>query len=135
MTRLCLDTSAYSRFKSGHPRAVELIDGAEWVGLPSVAVGELWTGFLQGRHADRNVSELRTFLAHPAVREISVDSDVARVYAEIVVDLRRTGPPLPTNDVWIAACAASVGATVLTFDAHFQSIRRVGSIVLPVEAP
>jgi predicted nucleic acid-binding protein len=130
LSRICLDTSAYSRFKNGHPRAVELIDGAEWVGLPTVAVGELWTGFLRGRQTDRNAAELRAFLAHPAVREIPVDLEVARTYAEIVTDLRRAGTPLPTNDVWIAASAASVGATVLTFDGHFEGIRRVGSVIL-----
>jgi predicted nucleic acid-binding protein len=130
LTRICLDTSAYSRFKSGHPRAVEVIDGAEWVGLPSVAIGELWTGFLQGSQIDRNAAELRAFLAHPAVKEIPVDHEVARTYAEIVTDLRRAGTPLPTNDVWIAASAASAGATVLTFDGHFNAIRRVGSVVL-----
>jgi len=48
MSRLCLDTSAYSHFKLGDRRAVQLIDSAEWVGVPSIVVGELWTGFLFG---------------------------------------------------------------------------------------
>jgi predicted nucleic acid-binding protein len=135
LSRLCLDTSAYSRFKSGHAQAVELIDAAEWVGLPAVALGELWAGFLLGTKLDRNAAELQAFLAHPSVEEIPVDGDVARAYAEIVVELRRAGTPLPTNDVWIAASAARFGATVLTFDGHFQSIRRVGSIILEPYPP
>ena len=52
------------------------------------------------------------------------------VYAEIVVALREAGTPLPVNDIWIAACAAAAGASVLTYDAHFRSIRRIGSIIL-----
>ena len=49
MTRICLDTSAYSRFKRGEAAAIEVIDEAEWVGVPAVVLGELRTGFLLGR--------------------------------------------------------------------------------------
>lgn len=59
-----------------------------------------------------------------------VDDLVAQIYAEIVVALRQSRRPLPTNDIWIAACAARAGATVLTFDAHFAEIDRVGALVL-----
>ena len=51
-------------------------------------------------------------------------------YADIVVELRRLGTPIPTNDIWIAALAAREGATVLTTDGHFASIGRVGSVIL-----
>ena len=61
---------------------------------------------------------------------LSITEDVARIYGEIFVDLRRRGRPLPTNDIWIAATAARMGATVLTFDDHFREIVRVGSLVL-----
>ncbi|HEY3567135.1 MAG TPA: hypothetical protein VGP73_04305 [Thermoanaerobaculia bacterium] len=47
MSRYCLDTSAYSHFKRGDPAVVDLIDRADWLGLPSIALGELWIGFLQ----------------------------------------------------------------------------------------
>ena len=131
MSRLCLDTSAYSNFKRGHGRVTELIDSAEWIGLPAIVVGELWTGFVLGRRREENSLELEEFMAHPVVEELSVDSHVARIYAEIVVDLRSPGTMVPTNDVWIAALAARAGATVLTYDDHFDSISRVGSLVLP----
>jgi predicted nucleic acid-binding protein len=130
LSRLVLDTSAYSQFQRGHPETVARIDGAAWVGVPSVTVGELETGFRLGRRYDANHDLLERFLANPAVELMSVDGDVARIYAEIVAALRRAGRPLPTNDIWIAACAASVGATVLTFDAHFAEIDRVGALVL-----
>lgn len=131
MTRLCLDTSAYSYFKRGDGRVVELIDRAEWIGLPAIVVGELWTGFGLGRRKDENIRELEAFMDHPVVEELKVDSHVARIYGEIVADLRAAGSPLPTNDIWIAASAAGAGATVLTYDEHFDKIVRVGAIVLP----
>ena len=132
MSRVCLDTSAYSRFRRGDAPVVEIISTARWVGLPSVVLGELSTGFLLGGQAARNEEELRRFLRHPLVEVLDVDDDAARIYAEIMVALRKAGtPPTPTNDVWIAALAARAGATVLTYDQHFQLIHRVGARILP----
>ena len=41
MSRICLDTSAYSHFRRGEPRVVEYLDRADWIGVPSIVVGEL----------------------------------------------------------------------------------------------
>jgi len=130
LSRFCLDTSAYSQFKRGEPQVVELLDSAEWIGVPSIVIGELWLGFLQGERLERNVRELNEFLDNPVVHELVIDRDVGQIYGEIVVALRRTGTPLPTNDIWIAAAAARSGAAVLTYDSHFASIQRTGPIVL-----
>lgn len=133
MSRYCLDTSAYSQFKRGEKRFVELIDRAEWIGIPAIAIGELRVGFLLGRRRDANEAELGAFLANPVVQSLDVDAEVSTHYAEIVIDLRRAGTPLPTNDIWIAATAARHGAIVLSSDAHYDAIPRVGSIVIAEE--
>ncbi|MEX2526210.1 MAG: type II toxin-antitoxin system VapC family toxin [Gemmatimonadota bacterium] len=132
MSRYCLDTSAYSRFQLGDEGVTDLMDGAAWVGMPAVTLGELRTGFLLGNRGEWNEERLNRFLVHPAVELLPVDEEVARTYAEIVVELRTAGTPLPTNDIWIAATAARHGAPVLTFDAHFRRMGRVGSVVLDV---
>ncbi len=130
MSRLCLDTSAYSNFKRGEARAVQLISRAGWLGVPTVVLGELRTGFLVGHRKARNEAELQRFLDDSSVEVLVVDNEAACIYAEIMLALRKAGTPLPTNDVWIAAVAAREDATVLTYDAHFGSIARVGSQVL-----
>lgn len=130
MSRWCLDTSAYSHFQRGHAAVIDLLDSAEWIGVPAIVVGELWTGFIEGRMAKQNRELLRAFLLNPIVEEIVVDREVAQLYGEILSTLRSNGSPMPTNDVWIAACAVRHGATVLTFDSHFTAISRVGSVVL-----
>ena len=130
MMRLCLDTSAYSNFCRGEFRVVEHVDRAEWVGVPSVVIGELRAGFLIGNRTDENIDQLEEFLRHPAVEVVAMDENVAQIYGEIFADLRARGRPLPTNDIWIAASAARAGATVLTFDAHFREVVRVGTLVL-----
>lgn len=118
----------------GEPGIVELIDRAGWIGVPSIVLGELHSGFLAGRHAGRNEEELERFLGHPVVDELPVDHEVARIYAEIVLSLRRKGRPLPTNDIWIAASAARAGATLLAYDAHFAAIERIAVLVLESRA-
>ena len=130
MSRFCIDTSGYSQFKRGHGEVAELLDAASYVAVPSIVIGELWIGFLGGARVRENELELSQFLEHRVVEEVPVDRDVARIYAEIVRALKAKGTPLPTNDIWIAASAARVGATVLTFDDHFRAIERVGSLVL-----
>ena len=126
MSRLCLDTSAYSHFRRGHVPVVELLDTASWVGIPAVVLGELRTGFALGSKRADNEERLLAFLAHPVVHELAVDGEVASIYAEIVVALRRAATPVPTNDIWIAATSARQGATVVTYDEHFSRIQRVG---------
>ena len=59
-----------------------------------------------------------------------MDKEVAHIYGEIVVDLRRKGRLLPTNDIWVAESAAPAGAPVLTFDTYFREIVRVGTLIL-----
>jgi predicted nucleic acid-binding protein len=111
-------------------RAAELIDEAEWVGMPAITLGELLSGFRLGARRDRNEAVLREFLANPVVEVLDVDEEVSRHYADIVTDLRTAGTPIPTNDIWIAATAARAGAAVLSADEHFTAIARVGSIML-----
>jgi predicted nucleic acid-binding protein len=131
--RYCLDTSAYSQFKRGHEPVVELIDGAEWIGIPVIVLGELWMGFGLGDRAKRNEGELRAFLAHPVVEVLPIEAEIARRFGEIASGLRRRGTPLPTNDVWIAATSAAAGATLLTYDEHFRRIEQTASRILRIE--
>jgi tRNA(fMet)-specific endonuclease VapC len=130
VSRLCLDTSAYSHFQRGDVSAVNIIGAARWIGVPSIVLGELRTGFFLGGQAEKNEDELRRFLRHPMVEILDVDDDAARIYAEIMVVLRKAGTPLPTNDIWIAAVASRDGASVLTYDEHFRLIHRAGSTIL-----
>jgi len=130
MSRYCLDTSAYSRFQRGDAKVVEVLDQAEWIGVSAVVLGELRTGFLLGGRRERNEAELRDFLSNPVVEVLPADDTVSRHYAEMVVDLRKAGTSVPTNDIWIAATALRSGSPVLTYGAHFRRISRVGAVVL-----
>lgn len=132
MSRYVVDTSAYSYFRRGDPQIVDLIDSADWLGMSAVVLGELEVGFQLGlaSRQESNRTAVREFLADPVVEEVGLNHEIARIYAEIVVALRRAGTPVPSNDIWIAATAARHGVSVLTYDNHFGMIQRAGSIVL-----
>jgi predicted nucleic acid-binding protein len=133
IARYCLDTSAYSQFKRGHEPIVELIDRAEWIGMPAIVLGELWMGFGLGDRLKRNERELRAFLANPVVETLPVDAEVARLFGAIAIGLRRLGTPLPSNDIWIAATSACAGATLLTYDEHFRRVDATASRILRIK--
>ena len=130
MSRFCLDTSAYSHFKRGDSKVVELVDSADWLGMPFIVLGELWVGFIQGGRLEQNEAELNEFLANPVVELLAIDEEVAQIYARILVALRKSATPIPTNDIWIAAVSVRYGASLLTYDAHVHAVTRLGSMVL-----
>lgn len=131
VNKIYLDTSAYTHFKAGDSQTVRIISEAKLVGIPAIVLGELRAGFRVGRRYQYNESELRVFLSNPVVQVFDIDDNASYHYAEIYFDLRRKGTPIPTNDMWVAAIAAREGATVVTFDAHFDLIDKVGKCRLP----
>lgn len=135
MTRLALDTSAYSQFRRGHDQIVDLLDGAREVLVATIVIGELRAGFRAGKRTADNERHLLRFLQQPAVRVLDVDDAAATCYADIWTTLRTAGTPIPTNDMWIAALALREGATIVTYDAHFAHVGAVGSLILSAEPP
>lgn len=129
--RLALDTSAYSRFRSGHPVLVEWLARSETIELSATALGELQAGFLLGRRYRENRLLLDEFLDEPYVSIAPVTHETARRYGEIFANLRRAGTPIPTNDIWIAASALETGAHLVTFDEDFEAIGGLPCTCLP----
>lgn len=132
MSRILLDTSAYSAFKRGHSQARHRIREASQIQLSPVVLGELHAGFLKGARQADNLAELAQFLASPRVEVVAIGEETASRYAVILESLRRAGAPIPTNDIWIAASAMQLGSILVTTDPHFK---RVAQIVVEVMAP
>jgi tRNA(fMet)-specific endonuclease VapC len=109
VSRILLDTSAYSAYTGGHPDLQEPVRHASTVHLSVVVVGELLAAFLKGGRRRQNERRLREFSAEPRVRVLHVDDETAVHFSVIRDHLRRQGTPVPTNDVWIAASAAQHG--------------------------
>jgi predicted nucleic acid-binding protein len=125
VSRIALDTSAYSAFKRGHPQIRYRIREALQIQLSTVVLGELRSGFLKGDHPAKNLAELAQFMASPRVEVVQVDEETAERYAVIFDSLRRAGSPIPTNDIWIAANAMQYGSVLLTTDPHFHAVAQI----------
>jgi tRNA(fMet)-specific endonuclease VapC len=119
MSRVAIDTSAYSALFRKHPGIVEAMRQTEVVLLSPVVIGELRAGFRRGLREDFNETRLAEFRSIHRVRVPEIDEETADYYAEIRQYLKRAGTPLPTNDIWIAATAMQHGCRVLTTDRHF----------------
>ena len=119
MKRL-LDTNAYVELLKGNATVVDLVRSAERIAFSMVVVGELLFGFRNGNRYDRNLAALDDFLSQPWIELAQVTRTTADRFGRIAAALRKTGTPIPTNDIWIAAHALETGAELLTFDRHFE---------------
>ncbi|MEZ5535872.1 MAG: type II toxin-antitoxin system VapC family toxin [Thiolinea sp.] len=120
--KLLLDTNAYSDFMRGHEPVVKQIRSAELLLMSPFVIGELLYGFRNGRHFEKNRTQLDDFLSMSVVEWLPVTLSTSDRYSRIVMDLRRKGRPIPTNDIWIAAHAMESGAELLSRDRHFQEV-------------
>ncbi len=125
MSRLLLDTSAYSALRRGHTGMGELVGAADEVWISAIVLGELHAGFRRGTRRDENERNLARFLSSPRTSIAEVSQETADRYAEILDYLRKAGTPVPTNDVWIAAGAMQHGLVLVTTDAHYEKIPHV----------
>ena len=119
---LLLDTSAYSALMRGEQAVLDVMMRAESVALPSIAIGELLSGFRAGNRQAWNLAQLNHFLSKPSVRVLNVTRETALRYAEVVFYLRKKGKPIPINDIWIASVAIEHGLQLVAIDGHFREI-------------
>jgi tRNA(fMet)-specific endonuclease VapC len=119
---LLIDTNIYTHALRGDQQVVSMLRGANKIGISSISLGELLSGFKAGAREARNREELMAFLDSPRVEIYAIDEDTAEFYAEIMSRLRKLGKPIPTNDIWIAATAFQHGMRLFSKDGHFQFI-------------
>jgi tRNA(fMet)-specific endonuclease VapC len=120
--RLLVDTSAYIQLKRGDEKIAGLVRTAEHLYVSIVVLGELYFGFHGGSRLRENLSELDEFLQHPFVSVAFLTRVSADRFGRIAAALKKSGTPIPTNDIWIAAHALELGAELVTFDEHFNAV-------------
>lgn len=125
MSRVLVDTSAYSAFMRGDASVVATLQRAEQVYLNAIVLGELLAGFRKGSRRQQNEDGLRRFLDSPRVDVLDIDDETAERYALILDTLRRAGTPVATHDLWIAATAMQYGLRLVTLDSDFLKIPQI----------
>ena len=122
MTKILLDTNAYTGFMNGDQVVFDYIIEAETVYISTIMVGELFAGFNGGKKYSKNVEELRLFLTKDGVEILDVTIETSEIFGEIKAELSKKGKMIPLNDIWIAAHAIETGSKLVTYDAHFKTI-------------
>lgn len=122
MKKITLDTNSYSKFFEGDNKILDELNKSALIFVPSIVLGELFHGFYRGSSLTKNEDRLNRFLTKPSVKIASVSIKTAKIYGEIKNKIWKKGYPIPTNDIWIAACAIETNSVLVTYDKHFINI-------------
>jgi len=122
VTKIVLDSSAYTRFVMGDREVLGALSRAKTVYFSVFVLGELLAGFKAGTHEAENKKVLSAFLSKPSVVVLPAGEETADCYGLIWAALRKAGRPIPTNDVWIAAQTMETGSVLISYDAHFAAV-------------
>ena len=122
MNGMLIDTNVYSNAMRGEGSVVATLRRASHIGIASISIGELLSGFKGGTNEQENRAQLAEFLDTPRVALYGVSEDTAEFYASILDGLRDSGTPIPTNDIWIAAVALEHGLRLFSMDHHFGAV-------------
>ena len=128
-----LDSNSITALLNGN---VAIID--KWANLPDedelvtcfVVVAEWEYGILNARDQNKR-EQLRSqgnLILSNLSRVIQSSWEINMAYGQIAAELRRAGTMIPQNDIWIAAVARSIGATVVTNDGHFLMVSKLSVI-------
>lgn len=124
---MILDTNALSAAADDDADAISVLARAEQMAIPVIVIGEYRHGIAQSRNRASYEKWLSGLLNDCMV--LDVRESTTHYYAEIILDLKRKGKPIPTNDIWIAALCQEHSLPLLSRDRHFDlvsGIKRVG---------
>lgn len=121
--KFLLDTNIVIELFDGNKIIADKLNQVPEFFISSVTLGELYIGINRVTNKSKHLKKLTEFLELCAV--IDIDSSTAKIYGELIAALYKKGKPLPTNDVWIAACAKQHNFILITRDKHFDEIDRI----------
>jgi tRNA(fMet)-specific endonuclease VapC len=124
---MILDTNALSAAADDDPAIVAVLARADQIAIPVIALGEYRYGIAQSRHRASYAKWLNGLLHDCQV--LDATEPTTHYYAEITLELKQKGKPIPTNDIWIAALCRQHSLPLLSRDRHFDlvpGVRRIG---------
>ena len=121
--RFLLDTNVFIAAMKGIPAVRDELArlAASDLIVSPIVLGELETGVRKSAFPESNARRLSRLLEF--LELVPVDAAAARHYADIRARLESTGRSIGANDLWIAAQARALGATVVTDNlSEFQRV-------------
>ena len=123
---MIVDTNALSAAADDDPAVIAVLARAEEMALPVIVLGEYRHGIAQSRNHASYDNWLAGLLNDCAVLDIQEPTTVH--YAEIILELKRRGKAIPTNDLWIAALCRQHSLPLLSRDRHFDLVAGIKRI-------
>jgi tRNA(fMet)-specific endonuclease VapC len=120
---MILDTNALSAAADDDPAIASILAGVEQVAIPVIVLGEYRYGIAQSRNHAIYETWLTGLLRDCMV--LDVNEQTTHYYAEITLEFKRKGKPIPTNDIWIAALCRQHRLPLLSRDRHFDLVARI----------
>jgi tRNA(fMet)-specific endonuclease VapC len=117
---MILDTNALSAATDDDAALIAILASADQMAIPTIVLGEYRYGITQSRHRVSYERWLEGLLRDCLV--LDVNEPTTHHYAEISVELKRMGQPIPTNDLWIAALCRQYSLPLLSRDRHFDHV-------------
>lgn len=117
---MILDTNALSAAADDDASILDILAASNSVELPVIVLGEYRYGIFRSRYRARYIRWLDNLIADIAILE--VNQETTHHYADINIELREIGNPIPTNDLWIAALCRQHQLSILSRDRHFDVI-------------
>ena len=102
-----------------------MMRAAEKIFLPFVVLAELRAGFRTGSKSLENERILVRFLHSSRVEVLFPDDQTTHHYAGLLLQLRKQGTPITTNDLWIAAMVVQHDLLLFHRDRHFESLTQI----------
>jgi tRNA(fMet)-specific endonuclease VapC len=123
---MIVDTNALSAAADDDPAVIAVLARAEQMAIPVIVLGEYRHGIAQSRNRAVYEDWLTGLLQDCFVLDIT--EPTTHHYAEITLELKRNGKPIPTNDVWIAALCRQHSLPLLSHDRHFDLVAGIKRI-------
>jgi tRNA(fMet)-specific endonuclease VapC len=124
---MIVDTNALSAAADEDPAVISILTRAAQMAIPVIVLGEYRYGIAKSHHRASYENWLSGLLRDCAV--LDINEPTTQHYAEITLELRRKGKPIPTNDLWIAALCRQHSFPLLSRDRHFDQVpglKRIG---------
>ncbi len=116
-----LDTNAVSALARKDTRLIDALEPAVRLSVTLITLAELTDGLRRSRQQ----RELDAWLREQLLSRVEIlfpDLTTIEHYADIRLELKDAGAPIPANDVWIAALCRQHDLPLLSLDGHFDRV-------------
>lgn len=124
---MILDTNGLSAVADGESELEPILGQASQVAIPVIVLGEYRYGISQSRNRVQYEEWLVEYL--PTFRILDVTEQTTIAYSVIRTELKKSGTPIPSNDVWIAALCRQHSMPLVSRDHHFDVVSGLTRIV------